>query len=991
MADLNIRARIALIAGDAIRDLDRLGDRIAGVGKAAVLGGAAVGAAALGALAIAAAKNNAEFQKLQVQLDVATGSAANAGAAFTALQTLAAKTPFSVKQLTEAFVTLKNLGLDPSEAALISYGNTASAMGKTLDQFVQAVGDAVTGEFERLKEFGIKASAEGERVAFTFKGVTTRVGNNAREIETFLQNIGNVDFAGGMEKQAQTLGGQFSNLGDNVDRLLSKFGDGGFDAALGDALTAMNNAAGGADELAAQLGGLAGDAIGAGTDISSVFDGIVADAANLVADVRVSLAGLSSILGDVFVPFGVAAEQVFDVVSNVFDALGLKAIGFADSLRGTLREIDAINNFAADFLGTARTNFAGNFDTNTSAKAAEITAAKEGRDLDRVLAVEEAKRGGDRLARFRTEAAAASASSAEIKKAAAEQARAIKAAKSEEEAAFKKAREEIEAFNKLPAALIRTIANTQVPTGLVFGDTVRDQKASVASDTLSASISAVDERFAAAGKKAGDAFSSEALRDAAAIGQAIGGPLGRVIASLAGLGRGTVGADGITRDATGTGKQLTQLLAPLGDVFGAGGKKFAGLVGQAAGGAATGSLVSGIGDALGIKNSKAGAQIGGAIGSFIPIPGGEIIGSILGGLLPGLFGSKPKGSTTISGSGGQISQSSTGNANIQKATGGLGNTITDALQSIADQLGATIGDFSVSIGKEGDRFRVDTTGQGRTKKNNSTVIGFDTDEGAAVAAALADALKDGAIVASPRVQAALTAYGDNVNKAVAEALKVKGLEELLADRGNPFLGVFRGLEQQLRQRTDVARKYGFDLVEIERINGEDRAAALKDALAQATGSVRSLLDDFRFGSRATGSASERLAGLTAERDRVAGLVRGGDTGQLDVLAGIVQQLDDLGRETFGSTKGFADGRADSVSLLNDLVKQTEDRIKAAAEQAQAATATTNAKLTEANASLDDLVAGQAETNRRLDAVAAAIAGSFGGGGGGFGLTSQFAR
>ena len=51
----------------------------------------------------------------------------------------------------------------------------------------EAVADAAVGEFERLKEFGIKAKSEGDKVTFLFKGVSTTVGKNAAEIETFLQ------------------------------------------------------------------------------------------------------------------------------------------------------------------------------------------------------------------------------------------------------------------------------------------------------------------------------------------------------------------------------------------------------------------------------------------------------------------------------------------------------------------------------------------------------------------------------------------------------------------------------------------------------------------------------------------------------------------------------------------------------------------------------------------------------------------------------------
>ena len=66
-------------------------------------------------------------------------------------------TPYSLQQAVDGFTKLVNLGLTPSEAALQSYGDTSAALGKDLSQMIEAVADAATGEFERLKEFGIKA------------------------------------------------------------------------------------------------------------------------------------------------------------------------------------------------------------------------------------------------------------------------------------------------------------------------------------------------------------------------------------------------------------------------------------------------------------------------------------------------------------------------------------------------------------------------------------------------------------------------------------------------------------------------------------------------------------------------------------------------------------------------------------------------------------------------------------------------------------------
>lgn len=160
-----------------------------------------------------------EFGTLNASLVTVTGSAREADKAFALLTNFAATTPFSLQEVTAAFIKLKALGMDPSEGALRSYGNTASAMGKSLNQMIEAVADAATGEFERLKEFGIRAKSEGDRVTLTFRGVSTNIGKNAAEIEGYLRKIGDVDFAGAMDARAKTLDGAISNLGDSWDSL----------------------------------------------------------------------------------------------------------------------------------------------------------------------------------------------------------------------------------------------------------------------------------------------------------------------------------------------------------------------------------------------------------------------------------------------------------------------------------------------------------------------------------------------------------------------------------------------------------------------------------------------------------------------------------------------------------------------------------------------------------------------------------------------------
>jgi hypothetical protein len=187
--------------------------------------GALFAGVSIGAFAGKLVSVEREFGTLNASLVTVTGSAREADKAFALLTNFAATTPFSLQEVTAAFIKMKAMGLDASEGALRSYGNTASAMGKSLNQMIEAVADAATGEFERLKEFGIRAKSEGDRVTLTFRGVSTNIGKNAAEIEGYLRRIGDVDFAGAMDARAATLDGAISNLGDSWDSLFRTIND----------------------------------------------------------------------------------------------------------------------------------------------------------------------------------------------------------------------------------------------------------------------------------------------------------------------------------------------------------------------------------------------------------------------------------------------------------------------------------------------------------------------------------------------------------------------------------------------------------------------------------------------------------------------------------------------------------------------------------------------------------------------------------------------
>lgn len=166
----------------------------------------------------------AEFERFGAILETVEGSSAKAQQALKWASDFAATTPYQLGQVTDAFVKLRAYGMDPTTGLLKTLGDTSSAMGKGLMQSVEAIADAATGEFERLKEFGVKAQTKGNKVmlAYTDKAGVQQAKivakNNRAMIQSTLEAIWNEKYGGAMEKQSRTWTGMMSNLSDQWTR-----------------------------------------------------------------------------------------------------------------------------------------------------------------------------------------------------------------------------------------------------------------------------------------------------------------------------------------------------------------------------------------------------------------------------------------------------------------------------------------------------------------------------------------------------------------------------------------------------------------------------------------------------------------------------------------------------------------------------------------------------------------------------------------------------
>ena len=225
----NTRARIRELRGELNGGS---GNLLGGLGKW-------LGAAAVGAGVKSIIDTSAEFERYETVLGTIEGSSEKARAAMDWVADFAKRTPYELSEVTEAFVKLKAYGLDPMKDGLMqTLGDTAAAMGKPVMQMVEAIADAVTGENERLKEFGVKASKKGGQIAYSFtdsegKQQTLQASaDNRAEIQATLQTIFNQKYKGAMDKLSNTWEGLTSNLADNWQSLKREIGKAGlFDGA----------------------------------------------------------------------------------------------------------------------------------------------------------------------------------------------------------------------------------------------------------------------------------------------------------------------------------------------------------------------------------------------------------------------------------------------------------------------------------------------------------------------------------------------------------------------------------------------------------------------------------------------------------------------------------------------------------------------------------------------------------------------------------------
>lgn len=404
------------------------------------------------------------------------------------------------------------------------------------------------------------------------------------------------------------------------------------------------------------------------------------------------------------------------------------------------------------------------------------------------------------------------------------------------------------------------------------------------------------------------------------------GPAGVLLKTIGSVGWASTDASG-NREIKLLGDEI---ISSLDAVFGNRGsfaKMLEGAgIGSAAGQVFLGSKGNNLGSAVGgilgeVAGKALGKGLGGALGSAMG-PIGSVLGGVLGGALGSAFSKVSKGYAVVTNAGVTAGGN---NADLTASSKTSGTGIQAALNNIADQLGGSIGNYAVSIGKRSSGYiRVSASGSSRVAdksfaKNGGADLLYDgKDEAEAMRVALLNALQDGAIKGIREGSQRLLKAGGDIESALRKALSFEQVFKDLKAFKDPVGSALDAVNLEFRRLIDVFKEAGASSAEyaqLEELYGIKRADAVRDANERILGSLKGLKEYLTVGSDFY-SLRDRQAQAEAIYNPLKARVQAGDATAFDAFSKAAQDLLEIERQISGSTGAFY-ARADEIKALTD--------------------------------------------------------------------------
>lgn len=355
----------------------------------------------------------------------------------------------------------------------------------------------------------------------------------------------------------------------------------------------------------------------------------------------------------------------------------------------------------------------------------------------------------------------------------------------------------------------------------------------------------------------------------------------------------------------------------LDDIFNSGSffKKIGGSVGTALEGSSQGQMASGIARSLGIKQSRTGAAIGGAVGATaaqafgLPPEVGGFIGGLWGGTIGGALKKAKTGSASISVDAfGNVGAGETYGSSKErkKAASAMADSIGGTLQQIAEQLGASVGSFgSISIGMRDDTYRVDPTGKGNTKTKKGAVK-FDTEQ-EAIAYAIELAISRGAIQGISAASQKILQSGQDLQKALEKAVLIESVPKRLMQRLDPVRFAVSELNDEFVRLINALKEGGGtaeQFADAQKLYELERADAIEQAMSQASSAIDDFLKEMLGGSSSPLNKRTVYENSQGELNKFVSDINSGKLVDQNDLLAAARNFQDASRELNGSSQSF---------------------------------------------------------------------------------------
>lgn len=330
--------------------------------------------AALGAGVTAGVKYNATIEQYQTSFEVMTGSAEKAAEIVQELTRLGAETPFEMTGLADTTQLLMNYGFTAEDALdkMMMLGDISQGSADKMNRIAMAYGQMSSAgkvqleDIKQMIEAGFNPLQEiSQSTGESMESLYDRISKGTISVDEITASMERSTSAGGkyfqsMEKQSQTVSGQLSTLGDNVQQLLGSLSSGVSQVLGEDILPAINDFLGNLNDAFAE-GGFQGflDELGSAVPM---LQGLT-DAAGALAE---TLQGMST---DELLSLGktlltvVAAVPAFSVLAKGVGIVKTATEGFngiTDGIASSISKLPGSLKGAGDKLSGIGKTF-GNF------------------------------------------------------------------------------------------------------------------------------------------------------------------------------------------------------------------------------------------------------------------------------------------------------------------------------------------------------------------------------------------------------------------------------------------------------------------------------------------------------------------------------------------------------------------------------------------------------------------------------------------------------